>query len=601
MLSSLLPILEKEEEDIEIVPSLDKVSDRSSFYEQANGPNPVYQQYNRKGVDGIPINMMEPKKNVETVENTLYDGEGVADVEDKPVIVDTTKPCTTDAPKDDVQPIYAVPKKKSKASNTSGFLHHYQDADVLPDVSAEPVVEDADRHKGSGPDMSIFVSDSQNKLDSVADPGTEGDISASMDNDSDEVSSGMIPGQQRKQHLLRTDSIQSTTSDDCDLLDTEKKVKGRAKISHAKPKWFDSVNVTAKQTPSPKAKRAKSKPPLTQPVAKDHTDKQSYEQVTEFTQQQNFKPTIPQKPAVDPKMLNKGSPRNNARFDNRVSAPSPKSTWNTTSQASSKVTPTTGAYLTTSHPTHSSNPLAHLIKSSPRVKRRSVSPAIQKKVIDNQSQQLNNKPTENATPTQITEQEKRTPQGVKRSSVPTDKFVANDITDNDVTGKTDENRRKVTPTTGAYLNTSHPTHSSNPLAQLRAKSSPRVKPRSGSPAIQKKPIVNQSQQLNNKPAENATPTTQVTKREQRTPQGVKRASVPTDRFVANDITHNDVTSKTDEKKRPQSEYLPPTGPQKLGNHRASTASTLSFKEMRKRESDEFDLALKELDDLITTI
>ena len=256
VVSSLLPISEKGEEDIDIVPSYDKVSDRSSFYEQVNGPNPVYQQYNRKGVDGIPINMMTPKQHhTETVENTLFDAEGVTDLEEEPVTVPISKP-PTDGMTGDVSPVYAVPKKGAKASTsiTSGFLHTCEDADVVP-VSSYLEVEDVDpdEHKAAtGHDMSIFVS----KFDNKADPGTEGDISASMDNDSDDVVTVTTAGMSARQQVFRADSILSTTSEDRDLLNTDKKLKGRPKISHSKPKHFGNVNVAAKNTPSPKPKRA---------------------------------------------------------------------------------------------------------------------------------------------------------------------------------------------------------------------------------------------------------------------------------------------------------------------------------------------------------
>ena len=159
MLSSLLPISEKGEEEAQFVPSYDQVSDRSSFYEKVNGPNPVYQQYNRKGVGGIPITMMEPKRNVETVENALYDDNvGVTDLEDEPVIVDTTKLSATNVA-NDITPIHAIPKNKSKISTTSAFSHKYEDADVMTELSEELKMEDASKHKSSH-DMSIFVSKS---------------------------------------------------------------------------------------------------------------------------------------------------------------------------------------------------------------------------------------------------------------------------------------------------------------------------------------------------------------------------------------------------------------------------------------------------------
>ena len=449
MLSSLLPISEKAEEEIERVPTYDKVSPRSSFYEKVKDPNPAYQQYNREGANSIPITMMTPKQNVETVENTLYDTVGVTDLEDEPVIVTTSKPLSvTNAVvvANEEALIYSVTKKKSKKSSTvSGFLHQCEDKDVLHGVSEELQVKDVEEEKG-GPDMSIFVSKSQIKLDTKTDPGTEGDISASMDNDSDEVFSGPITDMavpRHKQQVFRSDSIQSTTSDDRDLLDNVK-LKDRSKIAHPKLKVFGNVNVASKHTPSPKAKRAeRSKPSTaeskpTRPVAKDNKGRQDYEQVTKLPQpkpQQNFKPTIPHNPAVDSSLLRKGSPKLKTSHGNQVSTPSPKLTKHANPRGSPnlrKVAPTTGAYLTTSHPAQSGNPLGVLrAKSSPRVKPKSVNPAVQ---VDKQSE---HKLIESTTVTQVEKHTQRSlgpTKETKRISLATDRLVP-------VTDKTDEKKR----------------------------------------------------------------------------------------------------------------------------------------------------------------
>ena len=457
-LSSLLPISEKGEEEIEIIPTYDKVSPRSSFYEKIKDPNPAYQQYNRQGANGIPINMMKPKQNVETIENTLYDTVGVTDLEDEPVTMTTTTklPSATNvvAIANEEAPIYAVPKKKSKKSSTiSGFLHQCEDKDVLHGLSEELKVKNMEEKRKDSHDMSIFVSKSQTKLDAKTDPGTEGDISASMDNDSDEVFGGTVNdmvGQLDSRHIFRSDSIQSTTSDDRDLLDNVK-LKDRPKIAKQKPKIFGNVNVAAKHTPSPKAKRAEKSKLTTaeskpiQPVIKGDKDKQDYGRVTKLPQQKtqpNFKPTIPQKLEVDPSGLHKTSPKELVvQHGYQGSVPSLKSTKHGNPHVSPnlrKVAPTTGVYLTTSHPAQSSNPLASLraksspkARSSPRVKPKSVNTAVQ---VD---KQLQHKLTESSTATQVTKQVQHTLEPTKESkrvSLATDRLVP-------VTNKADEKNR----------------------------------------------------------------------------------------------------------------------------------------------------------------
>ena len=492
-LSSLLPISEKGEEEIEIVPTYDKVSPRSSFYEKVKDPNPAYQQYNRQGANGIPINMMKPKQNVETIENTLYDTVGVTDVEDEPVTVNKPKlPSATNiiAIANEEAQIYAVPKKKGKKSSTiSGFLHQCEDKDVLHGLSDDLEVKDIEEKKDSH-DMSIFVSKSQIKLDTKTDPGMEGDVSASMDNDSDEVFSGAAPdmaAQLHRHQVFRSDSIQSTTSDDRDLLD-HSKLKDRLKIPKQKPKVFGNVNVAAKHTPSPKAKRAeKSKLPTAdskplQPVTKSDKDQQDYKQVTKLPQQ-NFKPTIPQKAAIDPSLLSKASPKVVGYHGYQVSTPSPKLTKRANAHAS-------------------------------------------------------------------------------------------------------PNLRKAAPTTGAYLTTSHPSQSSNPLASLRARSSPRVKPKALNSAVQvEKP-------LQHKLTESST-ATQVKKQVQRTPEPAKeskRVSLATDRLVP-------VTNKADVKSRPKSESCI-LGQQESGDY---NSDTLSYRQKRKKETEEIDQTFQDFEDFISTI
>ena len=606
-MSSLLPISEKgEEEEVDIVPSFDKVSNRLSYYEKHNGPNPVYQQYNRKGQDGIPINIMEPKQHTEIVENTLYDTVGVMDLEDEPVIVPITKPSTNTT--DNVAPVYAVPVKKSNTSTsiTSGFLHTCEDADVVP-VSSYLTVEDVDPEipkATGGHDMSIFVS--KTKLDDKPDPGTEGDISASMDNDSDEVftetaAANMVTHQQ----IFRADSIVSTTSDDRDLLNTDKKLKHHPKISHPKAKFFGKVNVAAKNTPSPKAKRANMAKSQA-PTANSKGNKEASENDTNMAAKQQQKKEVLRTESIlsttsdNRDLLNtdeklKGRQKiSMPKFFSDVKAairntPSPKPkranlTKSKSPAADDKATQPV-AKGTTDNSSQATQPVA---KDTTDDSSQATLPVAKEHVDKHDYEQVTSftptKPQQNFKPTiphkppidqKVSHDPKLKAHNAHHGNQPAASSPKLPKLSNP---RMSPSTRKVAPTTGAYLNTSHPAQT-NPLAQLRAKSSPRVKPRS---AVQREVVDKQSQHLDAKPADNTMATHQVTKQQlfvSEPTREIKRSSIATDNPATNYVTD---TAAADDTRR-------------------HTVCNLTFKEKRKQESDELDQALKDLDDLITTI
>ena len=149
------------------------------------------------------------------------------------------------------------------------------------------------------------------------------------------------------------------------------------------------------------------------------------------------------------------------------------------------------------------------------------------------------------------------------------------------------NIRRVSPSPGpgSILNTNHLAQT-NPLAQLRAKSSPRVKPRSVSPAFQKKVTDGQPQKLDSKLTEGATATQQVTKLLEPAKE-IKRSSIATDQVLS-----NDKAAAADVKMRHKSESSA------LANE---SGSRTSFKELRQQEADDFNQTFKDFDDFITTI
>lgn len=586
-MSSLLPISEKGEEDIDIVPSYDNISDQS-FYEKVNGPNPAYQQYNRKGVGGIPINLMNPKQHrTETIENTLFDAEGVTDLEEEPVTVSITKQ-PTDGMTGDVVPVYAVPKKRATTSTsvTSGFLHTCEDADVVP-VSSYLEVEDVDpdEHKAAaGHDMSIFVS----KLDDKADPGTEGDISASMDNDSDDVFTAAAANVAARQQVFRTDSIVSTTSENRDLLDTDKKLKNRPKVSHSKPKCFGKVNVAAKSTPSPKPKRAH----LTKAPTGDSRDTNMgapQQQIGVARTESISSTTSDNRNLLDTDVKVKDHPKI-SQFLSNISAaikstPSPKSKRANLRfkppTADSKVTQPVAKYTsdgmatqlvtkdTTAGGKLAKDTIADIKTARNTAADSKMTQSVAKEHFDKHdykqvtSQVTQTKPPQNFKPTVPHQIDHKFPHKASpklnarhgnQPTAPSPKLLS---------------KSKVAPTTGAYLNTSHPTQI-NPLAQLRAKSSPRVKPRS-----------TVHQQLDTKP-DSTMATNQVTKQQLSVPEptkGMKRSSIATDKPVTDDVTDK---AAADEKRR-------------------HTVCDWSYKGRRDKEMDELDQSLKDLDDFITTI
>ena len=643
-MSSLLPISEKEEEDVDIVPSYDKVSDRSSYYEKVNGPNPVYQQYNRKGLDSIPINMMEPKQHhMETVENALYDAVGVTDLEEEPVTVPITKSSTDAA--NDVTPVYTVPNKKSKTTTsiTSGFLHTCEDADVVP-VSSYLEIEDVDpnEHKaGADHDMSIFVSNSHIKLDNKADPGTEGDISASMDNDSDEVFTATAANMAPHQQVFRADSILSTTSDDRDLLNTNKKLKGRPKMSHPKSKHLGKGNAAAKNTPSPKPKRAdlaKSQAPTADDkdsikVLSENniTNMAAKQQKSEVARTESISSTTSDnRDLLDTDVKLKGHPKISHSvpkiFGNIAAAikgtPSPKAkraalTKFKSPTADVKVTQPVAKYTTTggkaaqlvSKDTTANSKVMQLVAKDTK--------AAMDTTANSKVMQLVAKDTKAAMDTtadskmaqlvakghvdkhddeQVTSFTQTKPQQNFKLTVPhkppidqkfsqkaSPKMKAHNAHHGNQPAASSPklSKSKIAPTTGAYLNTSHPMQT-NPLAQLRAKSSPRMKPRSINPAVQSKVIDNQLSQLGTKPADSTMATHQVTKQQLFIPEPtreIKRSSIATDKPVPNDAADK---AAADEKRR-------------------HTVCNLSYKEKRDKEMDELDQSLKDLNDLISTI
>ena len=664
-MSSLLPISEKGEEDVDIVPSYDKVSDRSSFYEKVNGPNPAYQQYKRKGVDGIPINLMKPKQHhTETIENTLFDAEGVTDLEEEPATVPMTKP-PTNGMTDDVAPVYAVPNKRANTSTsiTSGFLHTCEDADVVP-VSSYLEIEDVEHKAAAGHDMSIFVSTSHSKLDNIADPGTEGDISASMDNDSDDVFTATAANMAAHQQVSRADSILSTTSEDRDLLNTGKKLKGRSKISHPKSKHFGNVNVAAKNTPSPKPKRAnpgKFQAPI--PDSRD-TSMAATQQKIEVARSESISSTTSDnRNLVDTNVKVKDHPKIShsvPKFLSNIGAaikstPSPKSKRanlrfkpptadGKATQLVAKYTTTdsTAAQLVTktAKDTVANSKTAKDIVTDSKTAKDTVANSKTAKDIVTDSKTAKDTVANSKTAKDIVTDSKTAKDTVANSKTAKD-TVANSKTARDIVAgskagskmtqsvakehfdkhdykqvtsqvtqtKPQQNfkptvphkspidfphkaspklntrhgsqptapspklsKSKVLPTTGAYLNTSHPTQV-NPLAQLRAKSSPRVKPRSA---------VLQPQQFDTKPADSTMATHEITKQQLPVPQPtkeMKRSSIATDKPVTDDATDK---AAADEKRR-------------------HTVCDLSYKERRDKGMDELDQTLKDLDDLITTI
>ena len=567
------------------MPSYDQVSDRSSYYEKVDGPNPAYQQYNRKGKDGIPIRLMEPKHNAEIVKNELYDTVGVTDIEDQPTIVHTSQPSTNVT--NDVPPIYAVVNKSTSA--TSGFsrVHVCQDADVVP-VSSYLKVEDVnpeDHNTATSPDMSMFISNSHVRLDNKIDHGTEGDISASMGSSSDEGSAS-IAKMAAVQQVCRADSIMSTTSDDRDLLDTTKKLKDHPKGSHTKPNILGNLIDVFRHTPSPKPKRTSPLPTAKSTGADDEVFSEADDNMT--TQQQKKQvertgstqsTTSDDRYLLDTSKKRKDHPKasiSKPKFlSNATGAakntPSPKPKQTDLSKAKSSTTDgkltqtfakgaTPGSKMTQSVAkehvdNHDNKQVTSFTQAKPP--QANFKPTIPSKFAnDHKSMHKDNpklKPNKNQNGNQAaTPSLKSTKPGTPRMSP------------------------KVAPTTGAYLNTSHPSQT-NPLAQLRARSSPRVKPRSASPAMKKEPdpkATDSTKATNSAKATDSTKATQVTKQLSVT-EPSKRSSLATDKPVVDD----------DEK----------------DENRRHTVCTLSFKERREKEKDEFDQALQDLDDFITAI
>ena len=510
---------------------------------------------------------MEPKHNTEIVTNELYDAVGVTDMEDEPAIVPASQPSTNVANK--------------SVSVTSGFslVHVCQDADVVP-VSSYLKVEDIspEERNTAGPDMSIFVSNSRTKLENKIDSGTEGDISASMDNDSDEGGTNSAK-MATYQQVGRANSIMSTTSDDRDLLDTTKKLKDRPKVPRTKPKIFGSIINAMRHTPSPEPKQ--TNPP---PIAKstDADDKVFSEADDSMGTQQPKKPVArtgsTQSTTSDDRYLFDTSKK---RKDHpKISLSKPKIFSNATGAA--KSTPSKQVEMTTAKPPTTDSQVTQTVAKGAIANSKMSQSVAKERVGNHDSKQImsftqakppqaNFKPTIPSKPSaDLKSMHKDSPKLKAKNNQNHGNQPAAPSLRSSKPG-TPRMSSKVVPTTGAYLNTSHPTLT-NPLAQLRARSSPRVKPRSASPAIKKE----QLQQPEPK-ATNSTKATQVTKQLSVTELS-KRSSIATDKPMVDD----DNKASTDENRR-------------------NTVGTLSYKERREKEENEFDQVLQDLDNLITTI
>jgi len=620
--------VENIEEAEDVVPNYDSLSHTSAYYEKVNKPNPAYQQY-RKQSESIPVSLMNPKYSEQTMENALYSGvaallpdEDVPSTtisfmpgsetkcyEDETVdnalysttddalyssvdkdgglvtgnTADKEKPAAT-VPEgaDKEPPIYAVPVKKSSRMIQPGNDNVAKKPSgqwVSPEVDPVNTAKQQD-----SVDMSIFVSKSQTKLDSEA-------PNASPTNDTDNVFDDRLDTLSRelspKGHdkLENRGSIMSTTSDDRDLLNPVVKLHGRSKISHPKPNTVSSMvsAAKAKLTPSPKVKRANQAKSTMPDVSKQPSDQASPKLSSHATinrgqqsQVKNFsqpltKPPIGTKPTVDISLLQASPKSKPSRF---AMATDPKGSGRTSNMQL--------------HPIMSSqsqsNPLQPLKdRSSPRASRKGVSvdSALQSKPVIPVNPTIPQQGTSQMQLTQAhpTSQYQASPlQQLRAKSSPRIKPTDSPASQNkqitpanQVTTRQRKSELQLHPTEAPAQ------HQASPLQQLRAKSSPRVKPREIS-AVQRKVAPNH-----------------VTAQQQAQSH---RSSIATETFSQ---PASLVVNKPTEKQRPKSAVTADETATKTADITSNTGTLISFKEKRKQEDKDLDATFKDFEDFLTTI
>ncbi|XP_065889676.1 nucleolar and coiled-body phosphoprotein 1-like isoform X2 [Dysidea avara] len=588
--SSLVPIVENAEEAEDVVPNYDSLSHTSAYYEKVNEPNPAYQQY-RKQSESIPVSMMNPKHSEQTVENALYSDVAVllpdedepsttisfmpgsetnrykdeaaenalystaddvlyssADKNGKPVTSNTTnkdKPAAIAEAADNEPPIYAVPIKKSSRVKKPDY-DTGEKSDKSTDQWVTPEVDSASTapQQDSGPDMSIFVSKSQTKLDSEP-PNVP--PTSDTDNVSDDMLNGELP-QKGHSKLENRDSIMSTTSDDRDLLNSDVKLRGRPKKSQPKPK---TVAAKGKFTSSPKVNGAhqaksipsnqdKSKQPSDQTTSKlsSHANvNQQQSQVKRFgqPQQASTKPPTGNKPKIDASLF-QASPKLKPS-DSHLSAMA------TNQQGSGRTSPNLRNMRL--HPNISSQPQGNPLqplkdRSSPRTQRKGAS-------VDSA---LQNKPVNQT----ISQQ-----------------------------GKSQTQLTQSRPTSQ---------HQASPLQQLRNKSSPRAKPKNAAAPARVTP---QQQAQSYQPPTTSSQQQSMTKAMN---EAHKRSSIATE---TPSQPASLGLSKPAEKQRPKSAVTVDETVSKTSSITRNTGITVSYKDKRKQEAQDLDDTFKDFDDFLTSI
>jgi len=621
--------VENAEEAEDVVPNYDSLSHTSAYYEKVNEPNPAYQQY-RKQSESISINMMNPKYSEQTVENALYSGVAAllpdedvpsttisfmpgsetklykdetddalystaddalyssVDKDAKPVTSNNTDmkipAATVPEGADKEPPIYAVPiKKSSRVKNPENDMAENPTGQwVSPEVDTATTAQQQD-----SADMSIFVSKSQTKLDSET-PNT------SPTNDTDNVFDDMINplnrelSPRRYGQLENRGSIVSTTSEDRDLLNPEVKLHDHPKKSHPKPNIMSSMvsAAKAKLTPSPKVKRVheakstmpdKSKQPSDLASSKlsscAATDQQQQSQVKYFSQPQQTRT----KPPIGTK----------SKFDTSLIQASPKlkpsnshlSAMATNQQGSGRISPNVRLHPNTSSKSQG-NPLQPLKdRSSPRTPRKgtSVDSALQNIQVIPVNQTIPQQGKSQAQPHPTSQHQASPLQQLRAKSSPRVKPRGSPGSQNKQVAPANQVTQQRKPDTQLRPTDAPVPHQANPLQQLRGKSSPRVKPRE-IPAFQKALAPNRvvaQQQAHSYRSSIATET----------------PSLPESLGV----------NKPVEKQRPKSAVTVGETVTKTADITTNIGTTISFKEKRKQEAQDFDDTFKDFEDFLATI
>ena len=625
MLYSLVPItedpfMENAVEDIEdVVSNFDSLSHTSAFYEPVNEPNPAYHQY-RKQSESIPIGMMKPKHTEQVVKNAVFDVSAPlpdeiepitlvsfmpgsdnkikhykdetiddvlystaddalyssADKERKPITGSKEKPATPAVAEGDKEPpIYAVPiKKNSRIIKPEQGIGEKStkpsDQWVIPEVGS------AQQQDGS-PDMSIFVSKSQSSLDTET-------PDVPPFNDTDEVFDDMFnvrDSENQPKRLGRFEnrgSIMSTTSDDRDLLRPDVKLHDHPKILHHKPNLVSAVK--AKFTSSPRTQPAYKQKSIA-PSSQDKS-KAPKTRVKRFSQPQqtSSKPPIANKPKVDPQFL-QASPKlkpTNSHLSAMAS----------NQQSSGRASPNLRLHPKTSQ----GNPLLPLKdRSSPRVQRKGVSvdSALQEKQVTQKVPQQGKSQTQ-LTQAHLTSTQQANPLQLlvaKSSPRVKPKSIA---AFQQVTPVSQINAQQKRPEIQLQSSGAATQGEGSPLQPLRAKSSPRMKPREIHSHQQSASPGQVAQVQSSCPPATSSQQQSMTNS---TSEAQKRSSIATELASTS-------LSKPTEKQRPKSAGIIYED-SKTANVTRNTDTTLSFKDKRKQEEKDLDDTFKDFADFLTTI